>query len=467
MKTTATHPRRRVRPRFRGAAMLAIWMVVAVSGCDSLLDVSNPNNVGGEDVVAPAAATAVANGALYTVQEGYGYMLAPYSTVSDELHWIGSRDAWFELELGTPENPANEFTDQAFPFLAQGRWMADEAIKILEEHQTNGVLEKITDLARTYLFAAISYVNIADWLDDFALSDRRESGPPIGDDNMGGFYTTAIGYIGSGLAIVGGSGSDLERNLLAMRARTQHAAAVWSMIGPSTASFPVASPLVLSAAAVADANAALAIDGADWRYEFDYGASTVWSDVGWQVNARLELRFGDDYIFAASDDNTRDLTAADRGVRLQDPIDNVGDPRLDVIMTAFEGGDEYADLTLLSGREMYLILAEDALAGGNLVMFAQHINDVRDFGGVTDWVDGGVGMPAAMDLLIHERRVNLFLQGRRLNDMYRFGIQGSMWQASRAAVTSPGSFLPITKIELDANCHLNPEFECPPLAGGG
>lgn len=441
--------------------MLAIWMAFAVGGCDSLLDVSNPNNVVGDDVVEPTAATAVANGALYTVQEGYGYMLAPYSTVSDELHWIGSRDAWFELELGTPENPANEFTDQAFPFLAQGRWMADEAIKILVEHQTNGVLPDATDLARAYLYGAISYITIADWMDDFALSDRRESGPPIGDDNMGGFYTTAIGYIGSGLAIVGGSGSDLERNLLALRARARHAAAVWSMIGPSTASFPVASPLVSDAQVVADANAALAIDGADWTYQFDYGASTVWNDLGWQVNARLELRFSDDYIFAASDDNTRDLTAADNGVRLQDPIDNVGDPRLDIIMTAFEGDERFADLTILSGVEMYLILAEDALANGIVTganSFEQHINDVRDFGGMTDWVDGGV--PTAQDLLIHERRVNLFLQGRRLNDMYRFDIQSSMWQASRAAATNPGTFLPITKIELDANCHLNPDFEC-------
>ena len=268
MKTTATHPRRRVRPRFRGVPMLAIWMVVAVSGCDSLLDVDNPNNVGGDDVVQPVAATAIANGALYTVQEGYGYMLAPYSTVSDELHWIGSRDAWLELELGTPDNPANEFTDGAFPEFAQGRWMTNEAILILEEHQTNGELEDDTDLARAYLYGAISLVLVADWFDDFAFSDRRESGPPIGDDNMGGLYTTAIGHLTSGLAIEGGSGSDIERNLLAMRARTHHAAAVWGMIGPSTASFPVASPLVLSAAAAADANAALAIDGTDWLYEF-------------------------------------------------------------------------------------------------------------------------------------------------------------------------------------------------------
>ncbi len=468
MKTTATHPRRRVLPRFRGVPMLAIWMVVAVSGCDSLLDVENPNNVVGDDVVQPTAATAVANGALFTLQDAYGDMLPTYSTVSDELHWIGSRDAWLELELGTPDNPANEFVDGAFPEFAQGRWMTNEAILILEEHQTNGDLEDDTDLARAYLYGAISLVLVADWFDDFAFSDRRESGPPIGEDNMGGLYTTAIGHLTSGLAIVGGSGSDLERNLLAMRARTHHAAAVWGMIGPSTASFPVASPLVLSAAAAADANAALAIDNADWLFEFDYDASTLQANIGFQVNSRLELRFSDDYIFAASDDNTRDTDAADNGIRLQDLIDPMGDPRLDAIMTAFEDGDQYADLTILSGREMSLILAEDRLAAGVMTggnSFEEHINNVRGFNAtLTDW-STAAGMPTAMDLLIHERRVNLYLQGRRLNDMYRFDVQSTEWQSSRSAVTNPGSFLPITKIELDANCHLNPDFECP--AGGG
>ncbi len=204
--------------------MLAIWMVVAVSGCDSLLDVDNPNNVLGDDTLDPTAATAVVNGALFTLQDGYADMLPTYSTVSDELHWIGSRDAWLELEQGTPNNPANEFVDRAFPTFAQARWMTDEAIEILLEHQANDVLEDESDLARAYLYAAISYVNIADWFDDFAFSDRQVAGPPIGADNMGALYTTAIGYLTSGLAIAAGTFTDeesLERDLLAMRARTR------------------------------------------------------------------------------------------------------------------------------------------------------------------------------------------------------------------------------------------------------
>jgi hypothetical protein len=446
------------RSRFRTAPLLALGTALVLSGCEGVLQVDNPNNVVGDDLVLPSAMEGVVNGALYTVQEGYGYMIAPYSTVSDELHWIGSRDAWFELELGTPDNPANEFTDNAFPFFAQGRWMADEAIKILEMHRDSGVAGAEPLLARSYLYGAIAYVAVADWLDNFALSDRKVAADSIGQDNMGSLYTTAIGYLDNALAIAGLS-STLRRDLLAMRARARHGQGVWNLIGPSTATFPVASPLVQDAQAVADAQAALALDPSDWQFRFDYGSSTVWSDVGWQVNARLELRFGDDYIIPAADDNTRDVTATDNGIALQDPIDNMGDPRLDVIISALEAGERYMDLTVFSAREMHLILAEDALARGvptGANSFESHVNVVRALGGMTAWTTGsGV---TAQDMLIYERRVNLFLQGRRLNDMYRFGIQSSAWQSSRKAVTNPGTFLPITTAEILANCFLNPDW---------
>ena len=84
----------------------------------------------------------------------------------------------------------------------------------------------------------------------------------------------------------------------------------------------------------------------------------------------------------------------------------------------------------------------------------------------SDWVDGGAGMPTAQNLLIYERQVNLYLQGHRLNDMYRFGIESDRWEASSTAASAPGTFFPITKAEIDANCYINPDWPagsaCPP-----
>ena len=217
------------RARF-GAAMLVIWLGVAVAGCNALLDVDNPNNVVGDDLLVPSAATSVANGALYTVMAGYTYVLMDHATVSDELIWVGSRDAFQKLEQGYIDDPLNEFSDQGFRDYAPARWMCDEAIEILEGHSAAGTLENPTDLARAYLYGAFVYMNLADFFDDWALSDRKNSGPPVGEAGMGAFYTTSIQYATSGLALAGGD-PDLVRDLTAMRARARHAQGVWNLIG--------------------------------------------------------------------------------------------------------------------------------------------------------------------------------------------------------------------------------------------
>jgi len=39
--------------------------------------------------------------------------------------------------------------------------------------------------------------------------------------------------------------------------------------------------------------------------------------------------------------------------------------------------------------------------------------------------------------------------------MYRFGIQDRLWEPNSDAVMAPGTLLPITIIEIRANCNLN------------
>ena len=58
-------------------------------------------------------------------------------------------------------------------------------------------------------------------------------------------------------------------------------------------------------------------------------------------------------------------------------------------------------------------------------------------------------------MLRHTRRVNMMLQGLRLADMYRWGIRDPQWQDVSAASSRPGTMLPISIIEIRANCHLN------------
>jgi len=436
-----------------GAALLALTAGVTVAACNSLLDVDNPNNVVADDITKTSAGSALANGALFEVQSGYTYTLMVYSTATDEMTWVGSRDNFGTLDNGFVDDPLNEFSDEAFKDIAPARWMADEAISILEMHLAGDSIVAEQELGEAYLWGAIVYVVIADVFDDFTFSDKRIASPPIGEASMGGLYDQAISYLDAALTL--DIDSDLERNVMAMRARAKHARGVWNLVGTR----PITTGLISTtdaAAAAADAQAALNMDPSDWVFEFEYTSTGTGADVHSNVNDRLEMRFGDRYIIPEVDGKRRDRTAPDRGIALQDPIDAMGDPRLDAFMTAFEDGLTLGDLPIISAREMHLILAEDALVRSDAAAFATNINVPRNWGGLSDWTAAsGV---SEQDMLIYERQVNLYMQMRRMSDMYRFGIRSDNWQDASPAVTAPGTFWPITKAELDANCFLNPDW---------
>jgi hypothetical protein len=431
-----------------------VWLSAAalVAGCSGLLDVENPNNVNIDNLTNPAAAGSLANGALSATARAWGVVLTPYSEATDELTWIGSRDAWSDLDRGSLSGITNEFVDAAFPSLGQARWLSDEAIKRLRAFDSAGVLPTRDDLARSYLYGAIAYVTIGDMFDDWPIgSDRTQAAPPLGPANMAQVYDTAIAYTTRGIAIAQATANaDLQLNLTAMRARARHAKVVWQKLNPFTAA-TLASPLVNDAGAVADANAALALAAArpNWMYRFGYSSSTINNSIGFEVNQRLESRFGDLYIVPSADNKRAD------SIRLRDPIDGVRDPVLTTTITAFVAGAQYGSLTVVSTREMYLILAEARLAQSDSVGAATFINNIRSLNGLTPYSPLNAAHPRALAMYQYERRVNLFLQGRRLADHYRFGAPADKWPASAEAALQPGTVFPITNTEILANCHIN------------
>jgi len=93
------------------------------------------------------------------------------------------------------------------------------------------------------------------------------------------------------------------------------------------------------------------------------------------------------------------------------------------------------------------LFLEASLASGNATDFRTRINAVRAVDALPAW-DGTT--PPARDMLIHERRVNLFLQTRRLHDMYRFGLKADRWLPNSVAALK-ACFFPITAIERQSN----------------
>lgn len=440
------------RRAHRAALAATIVLATMLGGCDSLFEVENPNNIKGEDLEQPQAQSAMIAGAFGTVARGLAASLGAYSPATDEITYIGSRDAWRQLNIGFVDDPQNEFLNVAFPVIAQGRWMADQTIQNLQRFRSEGTLRHEDDLARAYLFGAIAYVNIADTWDDFVLSDRGDAAPPIGEENMQGLYSRAAEYLTKGLEIVSATGNrDLELTLLALRSRAQHAAGVWEKLNP--AGTAPADPLVASPGAVEDARAFFALGPApDWRFAITLTTNDMIPGgeitLGHNMNDRAELQFGPAYVSTAPDD-----PAEITGIVFMDPIDDIPDPFVTAEIAAFRDAFLYTTETVVSARELHLIIAEDALARGDLPVFMQHINAVRALDGLTPY-NPLVHETTPLELLHHQRRSSVFLQNKRLSDMYRFGVESREWSATSPAATSPGTFFPIPMVEQQSNCHL-------------
>lgn len=425
-----------------GALVLAV--AVAAAACSNPLDVDNPNNLIEDDVSTSAAVPATVNGALATTANMLGEVNAIYATATDEVRWIGSRDAWNSLSLGNFDDPGNEFSDAAFPDVGEARYMVDRAVDMAEEFQ--GELTTQRPRVRAYLYAGITYITIADAYEDFVLPEEpTEPVPPVGTGNMVGLYDTAIGHLSDGISLASQEGYEtLETRLLAVRARAHHARGVWEKTHPP-GDVATDDPLVESADAAADAQAVLDRVGmtSDWTYELTYSPSTVSSNIAFQINQRGELQFGARIVEADPDDLT-DIEA----IVFEDAIDDVVSPPVEEEINSFTESDEFAPHTVASAREMHLILAEHALAQGDDAGFETHVNHVReDMDGLTPY-DGQI---PAEEMLEHSRRANLFLQIRRLADMYRFGAQSDEWLQQSLAATRPGTLFPIALTEIRSN----------------
>ena len=432
------------------SSLLAALLAFAACDLGSLLDVSNPNDLVEDDIKKEAAASAVVNGALTLVSSSVSQSWQPYLVASDELRWIGSRDAWLSLDQGFVDDPLNEFIDGPFPSMGQARWMSDLAIETLTEHVGNNPSTAMkSNLARANLYSGIMYMVIGEVQEDFAFSNKTEAAPPVGSENMYKVLDDAISRLSaaiSGFIEVGDA--TMALNAMAVRARARHSRAVWDAVNPS----PSGNGLVNSAGAGADAMAVIAAAGgnsADWLYNLTYSSASASNSMAGWINDRKENQL-DLSIATATAANDID------GIALMDPIDGVDDPSVVKWLNQWKGGNYldkggiYPPLTLASTRMMHIILAENALASGNDAMFTEHINHIRAMDGSTAFS----GQMDSMEMLQHMRRVTVLLQGLRLADMYRWEIDASKWESSSDAVKCPGVMLPISIIERRANEHI-------------
>ncbi|MEN9790837.1 MAG: hypothetical protein RLZZ63_495, partial [Gemmatimonadota bacterium] len=239
--------------RLVGAALSGALLVGACANPFDT-DVDNPNAVV-EDALADAAgATTLVNGLGASVTRALTGIYGPYHTATDELTWVGSREFWKNLDDGDVSDPINEYTDGAFPFVTEARWLADFTVRRVGEFATAGTLRNPKDRVRAHIYGAVIYITIGDMFEDFVLgSDRTESAAAVGPANMGVTYDSAVALLDRALPIaVSTADAELQRQVLGLRARAKHAKAIRVKAKATSGS-----PLVADAGATADAKAAL------------------------------------------------------------------------------------------------------------------------------------------------------------------------------------------------------------------
>jgi len=439
--------------RFRrslGTAVTALGTMALASCTVFSTEVKNPNAVT-EDAIssAAAAATSLVTGLYGAVNAAGNQITGTSGAASDELTWVGSREYWNLLDVGDIGDPLNEYTDGQYPFVSQARWMANYVIPKLEDYDKSGSLRNRADRAQAYYLAATIYTLIGENYEDFVLaSDRVKNGANVGEANMRVMFDSATTYTGKGLAIATAlNNQPLRARLFAMQARAKWSRAVWATLR-APRGFP-ANPLINDAGANSDAAAALAAFGStSARYRFDVIAQNAggWFSTGSEMNGRLEIRAGNRYIVPTAA-GTRPVDGA-AGISMPDPITGQVDPvtLANINECCRLSSTVNVGWTASSAKEMLLILAEAALAQGNTGEFQTRINAIRTADALPDWTPASA--VSARDMLIHTRQVNLFLQGRRLTDHYRFQIRADRWVATRG---NRPCFFPISYNERQQN----------------
>jgi hypothetical protein len=278
------------------------------------------------------------------------------------------------------------------------------------------------------------------------FSNKMEDGAPVGPGNMSQVLDNAITNLGEAITGFNGLGeTDLATTARAIRARAHMSRAIWDRLNPTA----TAGGALAFANALSDANAVIAAKGgSDWQYNLAFTSSSNSCDMCGNVNNRGENQWDPSLVF----NHGPGATGRD-SVAMMDPV--TGSPSAAVTKALAQWGEnQYGELTIASERLMRLIVAEDALANGTTGTFVTQINGIRSLDSETAYASGGAAADLAM--LQFTRRVNTLMMGLRLQDMYRWGIQDSRWQGGSAAVTRPGTMLPITIIECRANSNLDP-----------
>lgn len=407
-----------------GSLLLILGGALALGGCD--LVVSSPSMAQENIVDHPGAILGLLRGVegnvVYTmVNAGTGGSVFAGALLTDELVYSGHHPGQAAISLGEARDDSPE-VEEIWAGASQARWTAENLvgrIKRLQERHIGGDQDVLVtmrqQLARANLWAGLTNRIMGDTFCEAVI----DIGPLEPHTR---FYERAEEYFGEAIVVAEASGQDAV-----LAAAHAGRAQVRMMLGDWAGA-------VADAAEVETATEYFATQGYftgrdrewNWMYRYsssnDYRLGTVWGSPFEQWGYHPTLN-----------------TTADPRVEWTRPgaPNNYGTDGRRRFYRQLKWRSSNDDVPMTRGTEMRLIEAEALLLDGNVQPAVAKINEVRTHRSVP--TVAAATEAEAWDLLMRERALELYLEGRRLPDLRRWAKEPGYVNSQVVRRPGPGA----------------------------
>ena len=371
------------------------FTVMIAAGCGDLFTVDNPGSLTIADLEEPDLVPALAATPEGVVCDAWDGMAAANALQSDDVTFISSF-TFTELHMWGHMEGFNTVQNGAWNSLSSARWIADEAVRRLQESNPGD-----TTIVRGIFWEAFARIGLADHFKEVPFNGEAPLAPDV-----------VLEQTLSALDQVAQSGNpDLRAAALATKARVHR-----------SLYFERGRDMGQMASAMQAAEAALAVKP-DFYFACRYQ----------QPGSLNGLNTYHQSITGVIIDP--------RNVAIEDPVSGMVDPRIGARVGPPElaappphTGDVHrffkydgldADLPVSRWQEARLILAEAHLVAGNYQEAVNQINLVRAAWDLPPF--SSMDTAEVYEQLIHERRLEFMVEGRRLQDHRYYDIKPWQW----------------------------------------
>jgi hypothetical protein len=410
----------------------ALVAVVGVAACDDLLTVQDPQRYTDADL--NSALEAVANGVEGAVHEVIDTWVVYQSLLSDTYQHTGTWSGYDETDHGRFQYGTSAM-DGTMNSLLRARWFAGSAEERLNEQLDNPGSSPL--MAQVHLGDAMADLYIGQ---AYCEAPAVPGGAAVSDTEI---LQQAVTKFTKAMSTAQAAGSDQYYNAaLAGRARAK---------------------LLLGDYAGAAADASGVPDGFSYDAKFN-NASSNWvvlvTTATYNKAAGLRAKWWD-----RVDDDAGGPTfmhdhyyPAEYDERIPVHFENgVATDNITPHYSQWKYTNEPADIPMVHSDEMRLIEAEYAMRQGDLAGFIGIINTLRGAVGLTA-IPEPADAAAAQSILLMERFAELYMEGQRATDLYRFGLNKQVFEAINDPET-PASGRPVKFPMSDTEALNNPEID--------